>query len=305
MTDYEGAILDVDGTIVRGDQLIPGASDGLRALEDAGVSRLLFSNNPTRGSDHYREKLAPHGVDIGPDRVLTSATVSASYLARNHPDAHVYLVGGNRLASILEDAAISVTDDPEAADVVLGSFDRGFSYGTLGDALRAFENERVGETEGQTASSGARANGGADGDDDGEMDGDADANAGAGAVTIDGPVPFYGTDPDATIPVENGTIPGSGAILAAMEAVAGREPDAVLGKPSDVAADAALDRLGVAPESVLVVGDRLDTDIALGNRAGMTTAVVLSGVTDRATLEESPIQPDYVLESLGEVERLL
>ncbi|SFC33161.1 4-nitrophenyl phosphatase [Halobiforma haloterrestris] len=299
MTDYEGAILDVDGTIVRGDQLIPGASDGLRALEDAGVSRLLFSNNPTRGSDHYREKLAPHGVDIGPDRVLTSATVSASYLARNHPDARVYLVGGSRLRSILEDAAVSVTDDPEAADVVLGSFDREFSYGTLGDALRAFESERVGENEGQAASSERRANGGTDTDADVDTDADADAD------TADGPVPFYGTDPDATIPVENGTIPGSGAILAAIEAVAGREPDAVLGKPSDVAADAALDRLGVAPESVLVVGDRLDTDIALGNRAGMTTAVVLSGVTDRTTLEESPIQPDYVLESLGEIERLL
>lgn len=277
MTQYEGAILDVDGTIVRGEQLLPGASDGLRALEDAGVARLLFSNNPTRGSDHYREKLAPHGVDVTPENVLTSATVTAAYLAQTHPDERVYLVGGSRLESILEEAGLEVTDDPAAADVVLGSFDTEFSYDTLRDVLRAFEGGK-GKTK--------------------PVAGDDDLEAA-------GELPFYGTDPDTTIPVEDGFDPGSGAILAAIEAVAGREPDHVLGKPSTVAADAALERLGVDPQDVLVVGDRLDTDITLGNRAGMTTALVLTGVSDRTTLENSAVEPDHVLESLADVERLL
>ncbi|WP_254763598.1 HAD-IIA family hydrolase [Natrinema marinum] len=259
MTDYEAAILDVDGTIVRGDDLLPGATDGVRALEAAGCSRLLFSNNPTRGSDHYGAKLAPHGIDVDPNTVLTSATVSAEYLAATHPDERVFVVGGERLEAILEDAAVELTSDPDAADVVLGSFDKNFSFGTLWEALRALE----------------------------------------------GDVPFYGTDPDATIPIDEGEIPGSGAILAAMEAVAGREPDAILGKPSSVAAAAAMDRLGVDPTTTLVVGDRLDTDIALGNRAGMETALVLTGITDRATLAASDIEPDHVLESLAAVETLL
>ncbi|ELY43477.1 HAD-IIA family hydrolase [Natronorubrum sulfidifaciens] len=259
MTQYEAAILDVDGTIVRGEELLPNVTDGLYALEDAGIDRLLFSNNPTRGSDHYGSKLEPYGIEIDPDTVLTSATVSAAYLATNHPDERVYLVGSDRLEAILSEAAIEVTDDPDGADVVLGSFDTDFSYGSLWDALCALEDD----------------------------------------------VPFYGTDPDATIPVDDGEIPGTGAILAAMEAVAGREPDAILGKPSSIAATAAMDRLGVAPERTLVVGDRLDTDIALGSRAGMTTALVQTGVTDQATLESATIQPDYVLESLADVETLL
>ncbi|WP_247000374.1 HAD-IIA family hydrolase [Halosolutus gelatinilyticus] len=259
MTAYEAAILDVDGTIVRGDELIPGVTDGLHALDEAGVSRLLFSNNPTRGSDHYGETLEPHGIAVDPETVLTSATVSAEYLAATHPGERVFLVGSDRLRTILEDATVELADDPDEAEVVLGSFDADFSFGTLWESLRA----------------------------------------------LDGDVPFYGTDPDVTIPIEDGAIPGSGAILAAMEAVAGREPDAVLGKPSAIAAEAATNRLDVAPDRTLVVGDRLNTDIALGARAGMETAVVLSGVTDRDAIAAADVDPDHVLESLADVGTLL
>jgi 4-nitrophenyl phosphatase len=71
----------------------------------------------------------------------------------------------------------------------------------------------------------------------------------------------------------------------------------------------ALDRLGVPAEECLVVGDRLDTDVALGARAGMTTALVLTGIVreDRleAELAAAEAEPDYVLDSLGEVGRVL
>ena len=259
MTDYEAAILDVDGTIVRGEELLPNVTDGLHALEDAGIDRLLFSNNPTRGSDHYGETLEPYGIEVDPNAVLTSATVSAEYLSTTHPNERVYLVGSDRLVTILEDAAVEVTDDPDAAEVVLGSFDKEFSYGTLWESLRALE----------------------------------------------GDVPFYGTDPDATIPIDGGLIPGSGAIIAAMEAVADREADSILGKPSSIAAATAMNRLESDPERTLVVGDRLNTDIALGERAGMTTVLVRTGVTEQADLEAAAVQPDHVLDSLAEIETLL
>lgn len=259
MTAYEAAILDVDGTIVRGDQLIPGSPDGIRTLEDAGISTLLFSNNPTRGAGHYRDRLAGHGLDVDAGNVLTSATVTAEYLVANHGTEAVYLLGEQRLEAILEDAGLLVTADPTEADLVVGSIDRDFGYGDLEDVLTALERG----------------------------------------------LPFYGTDPDVTIPTDNGTVPGSGAVLAAMEAIAGREPDAILGKPSEVAAIAAMDRLEANPGNTLVVGDRLDTDVELGNRAGMTTALVLSGITTRADLEASTVEPDYVLESLAEVGSIL
>ncbi len=85
MTDYEAVILDVDGTIVRGEALLPGVTDGLRALEAAGCSRLLFSNNPTRGADHYGGKLAPHGIDVDPGSVLTSRRCRRSTSRRPTP----------------------------------------------------------------------------------------------------------------------------------------------------------------------------------------------------------------------------
>jgi len=117
---------------------------------------------------------------------------------------------------------------------------------------------------------------------------------------------YLGTDPDPTFPGPDGhPVPGTGAILRAITGVTERDPDRVLGKPSDVAIEAALDRLGHDPGEILVVGDRLETDIRLGERAGMETAVVMTGVTDDATLAASDLQPDHVLDSLAEVDSLL
>ncbi|MDS0281682.1 HAD-IIA family hydrolase [Haloarcula onubensis] len=117
---------------------------------------------------------------------------------------------------------------------------------------------------------------------------------------------YLGTDPDPTFPGPEGhPVPGTGAILRAITGVTEREPDRVLGKPSEVATEAALDRLGQAPEDVLVVGDRLGTDILLGERAGMQTALVMTGVTDDATLAASDVKPDHVLDSLADVDAIL
>jgi len=78
-----------------------------------------------------------------------------------------------------------------------------------------------------------------------------------------------------------------------------------LGKPSEAAREAALSRLGVAAEECLVVGDRLDTDLRMGQQSGMTTALVLSGVSNRADIDASDVTPDYVIETLGDIERVL
>lgn len=117
---------------------------------------------------------------------------------------------------------------------------------------------------------------------------------------------FLGTDPDRTFPMEGGTVvPGSGAIIGSVAAVVGEQPDAILGKPSDAARDAALDRLGVDADECLIVGDRLDTDLKMGASAGMTTVLVLSGVSERADIAGSEISPDFVIESLGEIGTVL
>ena len=116
---------------------------------------------------------------------------------------------------------------------------------------------------------------------------------------------LVGTDPDRTIPTEGRDLPGSGAVVGAVSHVADRTPDAVLGKPSETARRIVRERLGLPPEDCLVVGDRLDTDVALGARAGMETALVLTGVATRADAERADPAPDHVLESLADVAGLL
>lgn len=128
----------------------------------------------------------------------------------------------------------------------------------------------------------------------------------AALQAVDGDTTFLGTDPDRTFPRENGKVePGSGAIIHSLAATIGQEPDAILGKPSTPALEMALDRLDVAADECLVVGDRLGTDLALGDRAGMTTVLVLTGVTDRSDVADSGVQPDYVIDGLGEIDEVL
>lgn len=123
--------------------------------------------------------------------------------------------------------------------------------------------------------------------------------------TLDGGAPFLATNPDRTCPTESGPIPDAAGMIGAVEGVTGRSVDAVLGKPSATMLETAVERLGVEPEDCLLVGDRLETDIAMGERAGMTTVCVLSGVTDRTTLADSDVTPDHVLKSIAEIGTVL
>lgn len=99
---------------------------------------------------------------------------------------------------------------------------------------------------------------------------------------LDPNVRFVATNRDATYPLEgNRLVPGAGSIVAAIATACGREPE-VVGKPSPFLIEWILRDAGVAPVDALVVGDRMDTDIEAGIRAGCSTHLVLSGVTSEA-----------------------
>jgi len=115
---------------------------------------------------------------------------------------------------------------------------------------------------------------------------------------IRGGARLVATNPDPYCPVPGGGLPDCGAITAAIEAATGARADAVVGKPSETMAQAALSRLGVRPGEAIVVGDRLDTDVAMGVRAGMHTALVLTGATRREHLAGSCVRPEFVLDDL-------
>lgn len=257
---HRGVVLDLDGTVYRHDEPIPGARETVATLRERGFDLLFFSNNPTASQAEYADRLGAMGFQVDPAEIRSSASVTADYLADNHADDTVYFVGSSGLRAMLEARDVRLTDDYEDPDLVLGSFYRGFDYDTMMEAMWALEGE----------------------------------------------IPFVGTDPDMTVPLdEERTVPGSGAILNAIAGVAGREPDRMLGKPSDDAVRAVREGLGVPPTECLVVGDRLNTDIAFGERAGMTTVLVLTGVTDRADVADSDVTPDHVIDSLAALPALL
>jgi 4-nitrophenyl phosphatase len=110
---------------------------------------------------------------------------------------------------------------------------------------------------------------------------------------------FVGTNPDTNYPIERGPVPGNGAQLAALQTTTGVAP-LVVGKPESWMYEEALRRMGAQRETTVVIGDRLDTDIAGGVRLGLTTVLVLSGIATRADLAASPIKPDVVCADIRE-----
>jgi HAD superfamily hydrolase (TIGR01450 family) len=108
---------------------------------------------------------------------------------------------------------------------------------------------------------------------------------------------LLGATRDATFPMPDGPWPGTGAVLAAVEAATGRTAALTVGKPEPPMYAAARDRLGAG--RVLAVGDRLDVDIAGAHRAGFDSALVLTGVSTRAEAAVAEPRPTLVADSLG------
>jgi HAD superfamily hydrolase (TIGR01450 family) len=108
---------------------------------------------------------------------------------------------------------------------------------------------------------------------------------------------LIGATRDATFPMPDGPWPGSGAVLAAIEAATGRKADQVAGKPEPAMYETARDRLGEGRG--IGVGDRLDVDVAGARRAGMDSALVLTGATSRAEADAADPRPTYIAESLA------
>ena len=108
---------------------------------------------------------------------------------------------------------------------------------------------------------------------------------------------FVGTNPDLTFPMEAALAPGNGAQIAALEAATGVEAT-IVGKPAPLLYQQAMDQMGTTPDTTLVIGDRLDTDILGGIRLGLPTALVLTGISQQGDLDQSPIRPTAVFEDL-------
>jgi len=252
---YRGYILDLDGTVYRGERLIPGAQETIARLRRAGRRVVFLSNKPLEPRTSYAAKLTRLGVPTPAEDVITSVQALIHYLQNHLPGARVFVIGENALWEELRQAGIALTERIEEIEVVVAAFDRTLTYAKLNTAHQALVR-------------GAR---------------------------------FLATNADRTCPVEEGAIPDCAGVIAFLEATSERRVELVAGKPSPLILEAAVARLGVPLRECLMVGDRLATDMVMGQQAGMDTALVLTGVTGREDLARSAVRPTYVLASIAEV----
>ena len=115
-------------------------------------------------------------------------------------------------------------------------------------------------------------------------------------------IPFYTTNTDKTFPTPRGEIPGSGSWLSVITSATGIEP-IVAGKPFPFLMELSLERLGTTKEETLIVGDRLETDIAAGQSVGCPTALVLSGISTKVQADEWMPKMDVIADDLSALVR--
>lgn len=234
---YDAVLLDLDGTIVRGSQPVPGAPEVVNELRRRGKAVQFITNNASRGAEQVAEHLTALGVRTVADEVLTSGQAAVAVLESQLPaGSAVLVVGTDALVAAVRAVGLEpVTSAAEHPVAVVQGHSPETAWPELAEACLAIR---------------------------------------AGATWV-------ACNVDRTLPTERGLLPGNGAMVAALRAATDREPT-VAGKPERPLLDTAVKRTGA--QRPLVVGDRLDTDIAAACAAGLDSLVVLSGVADAATL---------------------
>ncbi len=130
-------IFDMDGTIYLGKTVFDFAIRFIERLRKSGRRVLFFTNNASKSTEFYVEKLARLGFSPTKDEIMSSADVTVAYLHTHHPGESVYLVGTEQLSRHFRTAGIRLlTGDEPRADIVVSSFDTELTYEKLYHATR-------------------------------------------------------------------------------------------------------------------------------------------------------------------------
>jgi HAD superfamily hydrolase (TIGR01450 family) len=269
---FDGLLVDLDGVVWIGREPVPGSPEALRALLEAGKRIIFVTNNPARPPAAYAERLGELGIEVGEEQVVTAGMVAA------------------RLAG--EAAARAATASGAGTAFVIGA-------GALKEMVAA-SGARVVEGE-EAWGADAVVVSGHRGFDYGELL--------AAKRALNSGAALFATSRDPTMPYPGGELPGTGAVLAAVETATGRRAE-IAGKPERHLFEMATEALACsfpgdsnekeqAGWRVAMVGDRLSSDIEGGRRAGLETILVLSGTTSREQAEAADPAPDLVLEDLS------
>jgi HAD superfamily hydrolase (TIGR01450 family) len=134
---FAGYALDLDGTVYLGDELIPGAAETVRLLREGGARIVFVTNKPLETAQEYAAKLDRLGIPATADDVVTAVDALVDYLREHQAGRRLLLIAEEVVHRRLIEEGLEVTDDPAAADVVVVSFDRTFSYAKLHAGYRA------------------------------------------------------------------------------------------------------------------------------------------------------------------------
>ncbi|WP_066906810.1 HAD-IIA family hydrolase [Millisia brevis] len=248
---YDVLLYDLDGTLYRGADAVPGAVEAVAAQQARSI---YVTNNASRRPGDVAEHLRELGYPAADDDVVTSSQAGARLLAEHlEPGAEVMVVGADALCEEVERVGLVPvrTSGPKTAAVVQGH-SPDTAWPVLAEAAFAIR---------------------------------------AGAFWV-------ATNTDATLPLARGLAPGNGAMVSALITATDRRPE-VAGKPYRALMQDAIDRSGGTHP--LVVGDRLDTDIAGAVTVGLDSLLVFTGVSTAADLlaADSSMRPTYLANSLA------
>ena len=253
---FGGFMLDMDGTIYKGGDPIPGAREFVSFLRGRGIPFVFLTNNSSHSRSFYSAKLRGLGFDVTEADVLTSTTATIRFLVSERFGRSVYPVATPDVTAELEAAGLDlVGEDP---DIVLLTFDRTITYDKINRAYRYVRD---------------------------------------GAELI-------ATHPDDVCPTEDSYDIDIGPFIRMFEQMC-QTKAVVIGKPNRLMLEMAAREMGVPPEDAVMVGDRLTTDIAMAERAGTQSILVLSGETDMAMLEASGARPTAVAGSVADIPAMI
>jgi glycerol 3-phosphatase-2 len=242
---YDHVILDLDGCVWVGDAVTPRAPAAIAAIREAGKSLAFATNDGRLTPEEYVRKLWSFGCTAAVEEVVTVGSAIQHVLAGVPPGTGAYVIGSPAVFRHVSDAGHRILNQTPRA--------------AAADVVVVVCHDDLTYSELSTATRAILA----------------------GATVVCG-------GRDHTFPTELGPSPGTGAIVAALEYATGVTARSV-GKPEPQMFLTALDRFGATrpggPGRALVIGDRLDSDLAGAAAAGLDAAVVLSGVTTREQAE--------------------
>lgn len=261
--DFHAIFFDLDGTLYHDTYALPGAVEALAHLRSSGQRYAAITNTSARTEKQLSAMLSAMGIRVPADHIYTSGRAAVTWVLERWPRPRVCNFGGMAMRGLLGDRAVMVRSVNEPCDVVLvGTHTRVENRPFDMDlALLGLEHLRRG------------------------------AHLVAGCA-------------DRVFPIHGGSVEfGSGALAAMFIYGANLPPERIhyAGKPEPDFFLQLCRRLAVDPHRCLLVGDNLESDIHGGLSVGMTTALLLSGVTRREHLAASAVQPHAVFRDLTDM----